>query len=108
MRGFAALVLVALGTAGCQSEAQQREAIVKAETDGCIRGFEQRAADQPGAVPPGVSAPRICECAVSRATADMSMEELRALSGREPTPGEVQVIGACVVEEAQRAGVIAN
>ncbi len=95
-----------LGSAGCQSEAQQRESILKAQVEGCVRGFEQKAASRPGGPPPGIDGRRICECTIERATESKRLEELRKLDSTTPTQAELQAAGACAIEEARRAGLI--
>jgi len=104
-----ALVLAILGAAcaGCQSEEDERAELVKAATDGCVVEFDRTAAGRPGVVPQGFDSRRLCTCALERATQGMSIEQVRDIGGRQtPGPEMTRAMGACVVEEARRTGVM--
>jgi|GEM_PF-6416847 len=107
MRFKAALVatIVTAGLlAGCRGGGEaERKAMIDEGVKSCVEGFNKSG----GAAAGGMDGERICQCALQKMTEGKSMEEIRAISKQnEPSQADVQVMGACVVEEAQRKGVI--
>jgi hypothetical protein len=102
-------VTVLASSSACRSDAGEREALIEASLDRCIRDFARDAAERPGSVPEGMDGERICTCAVARLSQGKSLGEVRAMSGKQPpSPEQIETIGRCVVDEARRAGVMAN
>jgi len=111
MRGIMAVSLLSAGAAlaGCQAEADERAALTKAAIEECVRGFDSSSAERPGMVPQDYETRRICTCSWERAGRDRSIEQLRAMSrGEEAAPELVDAMGACLVQEAQRTGVLSR
>ena len=108
MRLTAAL-LVLTGTAAaltaCQSEAQQRQSLIDSGVQACVRGYNDKAGGSGGALR-GLDPQRICSCVMTKIAEGKSTEELRKVSRQdEPSPEDMRHMGACFVQEAQRAGI---
>lgn len=109
MRFKAALVATMLGAgvlAGCQGGGDdQRQAMIAEGVKSCVDGFNKSVGGSAG----GIDGQRVCECALQKMTEGKSVEEIRAISKQNnPSPADLQAMGACVVEEAQRKGVLSK
>jgi hypothetical protein len=104
-RGVAAALLGIALIAGCRADGEaERKALVDQETKDCVEGFSK---SRGGAA--GLDGQRICDCAVGRLTADKDAEQLRKLVQQtKPSDADLQSMGACVVEEAQRKGMVSK
>jgi hypothetical protein len=107
MRFKAALVSTILGAAmvaGCQSGGEgERQAMIDEGVRSCVEGFNKSG----GAAAGGIDGQRVCQCALTKMTEGKSVDEIRAISKQgNPSDADLQAMGACVVEEAQRKGVI--
>lgn len=100
----AALCGIAL-IAGCRADGEaERQALVEQETKDCVDGFTK---SRGGAA--GLDGQRICDCAVGKLTAGKDAEQLRALAQQtKASEADLQTMGACVVEEARRKGVLSK
>jgi hypothetical protein len=101
---WAATIAGAAILAGCQGGGEdQRQSMIDARVGECVEVFSKNG----GAAAVGIDAQRICQCAVQKMTEGKSVAEIRAADKQtDPSPADVQSVGACVVEEAQRKGVI--
>jgi hypothetical protein len=91
--------------AGCRSDGEEeRQAMIEQEVKDCVDGFSKSrggAADLDGQ--------RICDCAVGKLTAGKNAEQLRAMTQQtKASEADLQTMGACVVEEAQRKGLVSK
>lgn len=107
MRFKAALVAAILGSAmvaGCQGGGDaQRQAMIDEGVKACVEGFNKSG----GAAAGGIDGQRVCQCALTKMTEGKSVDEIRAISKQgNPSEADLNAMGACVVEEAQRKGVI--
>ena len=104
---FGIVILCATGVASCRDEAQEREALVQANTESCIAAFEARTGRQPMAMPPGIDGRRLCACAVERAFAGKDTAAIREItSGNEPAREQLEAMGVCAIEEARGTGFL--
>ena len=106
MRNLLGLGLLALAIAGCRTEAEEKAELTRAASDGCVRGLEAREAELPKAVPAGLDKQRFCDCVTSKTFAGKDLQQLRERREGRPGADEVEAMGACVIAEAERAGVI--
>jgi hypothetical protein len=101
---LAATIMGAAMVAGCQGGGEsQRQAMIDEGVKSCVQGFNKSG----GAAAGGIDGQRVCQCALTKMTDGKSVEEIRAISKQSnPSEADLQAMGACVVEEAQRQGVI--
>lgn len=107
MRFGTALVATMLGAAliaGCQGGGEgQRQALIDEKVKTCVAEFSKTGVG--GAE--GIDGQRICTCALQKMTEGKSVDEIRAIGTQgSASQADLQAVGACVVEEAQRQGVI--
>ena len=99
-RAAAWLALVLL--AGCAGGDAERQALVDQEIKDCVDGFSK---SRGGAA--GLDGQLICECAVGKLTANLDLAQLRTMTQQtKASEADLQTMGGCVVEEAQRKGMI--
>jgi hypothetical protein len=100
----AAVLAVGL-LAGCRGDGDaERQALVDQEMKDCVEGFRK---SRGGAA--GLDGQRICECAVGKLAEGKDAAQLREMTQQtKPSEADVKTMGACVVEEARRKGVIAK
>lgn len=106
MRFGAALVMAMLAVGsvgGCRADGEaERQALIDQEMKDCLDGFEK---SRGGAA--GLDGQRICECSVRKLTEGKDAAALRTMTQQtKPSKSDLQAMGSCVVEEAQRAGVV--
>ena len=105
--GFALLLLAAACLAACQDEASERAALIQASADRCSEGLAASTAQRLGMVPKGMDPDRICTCAAEQAAEGKTLAELREMSeARIPAFAQLKAIGACVVADARRGGIL--
>jgi hypothetical protein len=104
-KAWVAAMLAAGLIAGCRADGDtERQALVDREMKDCVEGFGK---SRGGAA--GLDGQRICECAVGKLAEGKDAAQLRAMTQQtKPSDAEVKTMGACVVEEARRKGVIAK
>ena len=90
--------------AGCRGGGEgERQAMIDEGVKSCVEGFNKSG----GAAAGNMDGQRICQCALQKMTEGKSVEEIRTISKQnEPSQADLQLMGACVVEEAQRKGVL--
>jgi hypothetical protein len=108
MRMVGAFVTAMLGVgliAGCQGDGgAQRQALIDQGIRVCIDGFNKSGGS---AAAGGIDGNTICQCAIKKMTDGKSDREVRTIAMQnEPSPADLQFMGACLVEEAQRKGVL--
>lgn len=96
-------VLAAGLISGCRADGDTaRQALVDQEMKDCTEGLRKTRGGMAG-----LDGQRICECTVSKLTEGKDAEQLRAMTQQtKASEADLQTMGACVVEEAQRKGVI--
>jgi hypothetical protein len=89
--------------AGCRADGEtERQALIDRERQDCVDGFSRT---KGGAA--GLDGALICECAVGKLTEGKDMEQLRKMTQQpKASEADLQTMGACVVEEAQRKGML--
>jgi hypothetical protein len=104
-KGLAAALFGMAVIAGCRTDGEaERQALIEQETKDCVDGFSK---SRGGAA--GLDGQRICDCAVGKLTAGKDAEQLRKLTQEtKPSDTDIRTMGACVVEEAQRKGVVSK
>jgi hypothetical protein len=108
MRRIAVIVGISAAAllGACQSEDEQRRALIESGKNACIRGFNE-SASRSGGMMSGVNPDRVCTCALERMAEGKSLSELREIAQQdEPNQQDLEAMGACLIREAERAGVI--
>jgi hypothetical protein len=104
-KAWVVAVLAVCLVAGCGGDKNaERQALVDQEMKDCVDGFGK---SRGGAA--GLDGQRICDCAVGKLTEGKDAEQLRAMTQQTKANDEdLRTMGACVVEEARRKGVLSK
>lgn len=100
--GRLTVIVAAAGVAAaCQGESQQRQSLIDSGVQACVSGIEKAGGGSAGS---GINAQRVCTCALTKMTEGKSVDEIREISRRSnPSQEDLQAMGSCMVEEAQRS-----
>lgn len=104
--GPALVFLLLLGASGCRSEAEERADLARTLARDCVDGMAESLAEQKVTLPKGVDSDRICACAIKKSVSDGNIKALRKLASDGPGTAELDMRGACIVEEARRAKLV--
>lgn len=91
---FPGLAAVAAVLGACSGDAG-RQAAIDQQIAACVSGARK------GSVP-AENAQAICSCTVNRVAAGKTAEQVREIFSRPPSKGDLEMAGACTVEEMQR------
>ena len=108
MRCRMGLILLILGVSACANEEEQRAELARGMVRECLDGVARSSAEQSVRLPAGIDTDRICACAIKKSIDGKDLQHLRRLAGDGPGPAELDARGACIVEEARRARVVAE